>query len=366
MKKDKKLYIAAVGMITAIGANAEMTIAAVNAGVSGYMLSDYESRSGAPLKMALIDNAIIDNIQVETPLHVAEGDRYNMRHDRITIMANIALQQLCKQAKSTQAVPFIMAKSEYNYDHHNLSSLTDNLVDNMAPWIKSELSRSFYSGRAAAIEAIDMIFNYLYDSGHDYFIVGGSDSPCDHSLLEKLDCDGRLLCSDNSDGFASGEGAGYLLLTTRPELAQVKNGTIIALNPPGIAEEKGHIYSEFPYRGDGLDKAFKNALTNNKQQTISAIYSSMNGERFWAKELAVAQLRNKKYFTEDVHVEHPAEFFGDLGAATASILIALAAENLWQNKTAQSHLVYSSSDSAKRAVVVLEKMPAVNPVLGSI
>lgn len=365
MENDKKLYIAAISMITAIGANAEMTVAAVNAGVSGYVLSDYHSRSRVPLKMALIANSIMDNIQVETSLQFTEGNRFNMRHDRITILATIALQQLLKQAKSDKAVPFLMAKSEYNYDQRNLISLIDSLAQNTTPWINSNVSRSFYSGRPATIEAIDMIFNYLYDSDHDYFIVGGSDSHCDHALLDKLDNDGRLLCSDNSDGFAPGEGAGYLLLTTRPELAQVKNDTIIALNPPGLAEEKGHIYSECPYRGDGLDHAFKNALMNNQSHTISAIYSSMNGERFWAKELAVAQLRNKKCFTEQVNVEHPAEYFGDLGAATAPVLIALAAENLWQHKPAQSHLVYSSSDSAKRAVVVLEKLPAVNPVWGS-
>jgi 3-oxoacyl-[acyl-carrier-protein] synthase-1 len=185
-----------------------------------------------------------------------------------------------------------------------------------------------------------------------------------NELLNKLDDDGRLLYTSNPDGFVPGEAAGYLLLTTKPELALVKNGYMIALSPPGIADEIGHLNSDLPYKGEGLDKAFKQALINHQQHNIKTIYSSMNGENFWAKELGVAQLRNKVAFSEQVNVLHPAENYGDIGSATASVLIALAASDLWQNKQAKNSLIYSSSDYAKRGAIVIEKTPAITRAAG--
>ncbi len=114
--------------------------------------------------------------------------------------------------------------------------------------------------------------------------------------------------------------------------------------------------SDEPYRGDGLDQAFKKALINHAQPNIHTIYSSMNGENHWAKEYGVAYIRNKPAFQGKVEIEHPAQCYGDVGAATAPLLIALAAEALFKDRNAHTHLVYSSSDTAKRGAIVVEKL----------
>jgi len=343
-------------MISSVGGNAEMTAAAVEAGVSAYQLSDFDSRSGEPLTLALIADEIFWNIEEDTGLELDQGDRYNKRHDRISIMATVALKEACANLKTDKAVPFIMAQSEYPYDKTDLSSLTDNLAATVAPWIDSKLTRSFSSGRSAGIEAIEMIFNYLYDSEHDYFIVGGSDSYVDEEFIDQLDSEDRLLYMNNADGFAAGEAATYLVLTNKPELALAKNGQIISISPPGIANEVGHLKSKLPYKGEGLDLAFKAALQSPPKQKISTIYSSMNGENHWAKELGVAQLRNKQYFAEQVEIKHPAECYGDIGAATGPMLIALSAASLWNKPSIAPHLVYSSADGAQRAALIIEKL----------
>lgn len=146
------------------------------------------------------------------------------------------------------------------------------------------------------------------------------------------------------------------MLTPDPQLAEKRNGCIIALHPPGLGEEPGHMYSDEPYRGDGLDQAFKKALAGHAEQSIQTIYSSMNGENFWAKEYGVAYLRSKSKFADPVCIEHPADCIGDLGCAAAPILIALAAEKLWAKKQQHKTLVYSSSDTATRGAIVLEKI----------
>ncbi len=352
MSDQPKLYIAGIGMITPVGANTAMTSASVEAGISGYSVSGYSTQAGEPVTMARVPDQIFAEFNGE----IDEGDRFNPRHDRVTKMAIMAISEACAQGKSEQAVPLVLAMSDAETDDEGLSSLLENLASNIKPWITPELSRSLYSGRASGIEAIDFAFRYLYDSKYPYLLVGGSDSYEDTSRLMPLDSMERLRTETSPDAFVPGEAASFLLLTPHINLAREHNGHVIALLQPGIAEEKGHLFSNEPYRGDGLDQAFKASLISQPEQSIHSIYSSMNGENHWAKEYGVAFLRNRKAFKDPVCIEHPADCFGDIGSATATSLIALAAENLYKNNQAQAHLVYSSSDTAKRGAIVLKKI----------
>lgn len=346
------LYIAGMGMITPLGPSVATTVAAVNAGISAYALSEYDTPEGEPITMARVPNAVFDNIEAK----IDEGDRFNPRHDRIIKMAITAIRDACHQRTTEHAIPLVLGMSERSVDKDGLSSFVESLQENCKPWISTQLSRSIYSGRAAGIEVIDFVFRYLYQLAHPFVLVGASDSYMDDELLHPLASEERLLTPGSSDAFAPGEAASFLLLTRHIELAEDRNGFAITLHPPGIAEEDGHLYSDKSYRGDGLDQAFKKALHNQPEQNIHSIYSSMNGENHWAKEYGVAYLRNKQNFIEKVKIEHPADCYGDLGAATATALITLAAEHLHKDKKAQKHLVYGSSDFGKRGAVVVEKI----------
>jgi len=56
-----------------------------------------------------------------------------------------------------------------------------------------------------------------------------------------------------------------------------------------------------------------------------------------------------------VAVRHPADGYGDLGAATAPALIALAATDLLERNEANTHLVYSLSDYGLRGAVLVNR-----------
>ncbi|RYZ82617.1 MAG: hypothetical protein EOO68_34125 [Moraxellaceae bacterium] len=355
MSATPKLYIAGMGMVTPVGGNVAMTAAAVNAGVSGYELSKFSNVNKNPVTMALVPWQLFAELDV----NIDEGERFNEQHDRIIRMAIYAIREACADHKINAPIPLLLSMPDIPRDLSGLPSLTQSLTENCAPIVEANLTRSFYSGRAAGIEAIDFAFDYLLNANQDFILIGGSDSHLDYGYLDKLDRSKRLLSVDNPDGFVPGEGAGFLLLTPHSQLAKLYGGKIIALQRPAIAEESGHLYSEEVYRGDGLDHAFKQALFNRQKKNIQNIYSSMNGETYWVREMGVAQMRNKKYFVDDVKIKHPADCYGDLGSASAPVLIALAAENLCKSPTSQAHLVYSSSDTAKRGAIVVEKY---NPV----
>lgn len=353
----KKLYIAGMGMVTPVGGNVAMTAAMVGAGVSAYKASDFYNKTNQRITMASVPNSIFDEVEAT----IGEGDRFNAQHDRVTKMAIIAIREACSYQKIDQPIPLLLAQPEEQIKLEGLSPLIQELENNCEPLVSSQLTRSIHSGRAAGIDALAFAFRYLCEGQNDFILVGGSDSYYDDALLEPLDNSGRLLTVGSADSFAPGEAACFLLLTCNLELAQQRNGHVIALNPPGIADESGCLHSEEPYRGDGLDQAFKKALINQPDQHIHSIYSSMNGENYWAKEFGVAQIRNKPFLKDSVTIQHPVDCYGDLGAATATTLIALAAEHLWSTK-AQAHLVYSSSDGAKRGAIVVEKAAVANHI----
>lgn len=358
MSELPKMYLAGIGMVTPLGINTAMTAAAVRAGVSAYAETEYTGQHGLPVTMAAVPAAVFDEVEAD----IDEGDCYDTCHDRILKMAIIAIREACSRQSTKQPVPLLLAKPEASTDAGKMDSeglvpLLPTLEQNCKPWISAQQCRMFYSGRAAGLEAIGFAFRYLYDQPNDFVLIGGSDSYRDYARLNSLSDANRLKVASCLDGFVPGEASGFLLLTRRPELALSRNGHIVALHPPGIAEEAGHFYSKDPYRGDGLDQAFKKALGQDPPpNAIHSIYSSMNGEYHWAKEYGVAFTRNRDAFKDPVGIEHPADCYGDLGAATSPVLIALAAEHLFRDAKARSHLVYSSSDRGKRGAIVMEKV----------
>lgn len=358
MSKPSRLYIAGTGAITAIGGNAAMTAAAVEAGISGYSNSRFTTQALQHIPMALLPHELFDDMEAD----IDEGDRYCGQYDRIIKLSILAIREACDQPavsrlKKQASIPLMLAMQDAAPDVGNISPalLLSNLVLNCSPWVNANQVRTFQSGRAAGIDAINAAFDFGFNSENCFILVGGSDSYYSNPRLTMLENSARLLLPGAQDGFVPGEGAGYLLLTPYPALALERNGQVVALHKPGIADEAGHLHSEATYHGDGLDQAFKLALANCPQHTIERIYSSMNGEHYWARELGVAQMRNRDWLRDDVAIEHPADCFGDLGSATAAVLIAMSAENLIKSDNAYTHLAYCSSDAAKRGAVVVEK-----------
>ena len=350
MNGQPKLYIAGMGMITPIGANTAMTAAAVRAGVSGYAASRFfTEKTREPITMARVPREVFDPEE----FGFDKGSYRNI----IMMSAIIAMREALASQSIKKPIPLLLTVTEPGVASMDRKLLVSHLADQKGLPIHVDLVRYIDSGRAAGIEGLVLAHHLLTQQRADYVLLGGSDSHADVVRLSELEKMDRLLTPESRDGFAPGEGAGFLLLTARPELALVRNGYNIALQTPGITEEPGHLHSREPYRGDGLDQAFKKALGEEARPNgVHSIYSSMNGEHHWAKEYGVAYLRNRDAFCDPVGIEHPADCYGDLGAATAPVLIALAAEDLFKNTKARAHLVYSSSDQAKRGAVVVEKI----------
>lgn len=355
MDSPTSFYLAGTSMICAVGSFPAMSWAACEAGLNRYHLSRFKDSQGHSIRIAPVPDAVFASPHWK----IEECDEHGESQDHALKMALHCLKQLHQKNMPEQHSPLLLAMNEpaLQADCLPLSTLSTNITQAGHSWFTTDHLRSLHSGRAAGIEAIDFAYQYLIDPFPEAVIIGGSDSPSSYIRLEIPDQKNRLLSLGPCDGYAPGEGAAFLWLTSHADQAMTCDGQVIRIHPPGLSEEPGHWFSEKPYRGEGLDAAIKQALEPYQGAPISTIFSSMNGERYWAKELGVAVIRNQSQLAENHRVLHPAEFYGDLGSATAPALLSLATEHLFNKPKEGACLVYSSSDGPLRGAVVLEKIP---------
>lgn len=343
----KRLHIAGTGMITPVGGNTVMTIAAVNAGINQYQASSFFNKHDKPMTVTTVPEGALPPVHEDL-----KNSQLTGREKRLIRLAMPALQEVFSHYPSDQPLPLFLAGPELI--HSSVKTTTAKILTYIKIQTNANIdlpsSRYFATGRAGLIDAIDMAFRYFSATNAAYVVVGGVDSYLDAATLGNLDAEDRILAEDMADAFAPGEGASFLLLRN-PAIHNDETQNEAVLFEPGIATEKGHRYSEQPYLGQGLADAFKVAIANGSGEKISTIFSTMNGENFFAKEFGVASIRNHSALHEKCKHEHPIDCFGDMGAATAAVLIALAQHRLLKSKTPTQNLVYCSSDMAGRGAL---------------
>jgi 3-oxoacyl-[acyl-carrier-protein] synthase-1 len=152
------------------------------------------------------------------------------------------------------------------------------------------------------------------------------------------------------DGFIPGEGAAFFVLS-----AGVASGPRVIVNGAASTMDEGHRYGTAPAKGEGLALA----LTHLRERVgelsgpIGTTFAGFNGENFDAKLWGVAFTRHSDFFSPAMTIEHPADKYGDAGAATGAILLALAAKSLAGGIRQGPALVWAASDREARACAVV-------------
>ena len=346
------VYICAMGMITAVGDSAPMTAASVRAGINRFREIDITTKLGAPMKLALLP----DDALPKAHKRLARAKRLNIAQTRMLCMAGAALKETLDMSGIENPPPLFLAVSE---DLPTVSGrVADNFLDDLflqsGGDFDNEHSRLFRTGRAGGLIALEAAVVALTQGQHECVLAGGVDSYDNYTVLDALDQEDRLLSDGVMDGFVPGEGAGILLLATEQAVEAYGLSPLGVIGLPGITVESGHRYSEQPYRGDGLAEAFTHAFENCPEHIIQTIFASLNGENFGAKEYGVAVLRNKEHLAADFRLEHPADCFGDIGAAFAPVLTGIACIGMNKGYIEGPVLVYCSSDGEWRGAFCVD------------
>jgi 3-oxoacyl-[acyl-carrier-protein] synthase-1 len=341
-----------VGIVTAVGVTAPAAAAAVRAGISNVNASSLGDRRLKRLAMGLVDE---DALPALAPALEAMVRR--SAHRRMLRLAAPALQEATHELALDAPIPLFLGLPEAapGLADPGAGAFLPDLVAQSGVDVDLAQSLVFPRGRAAGLLALEAALAFLQARRAPYVLVGGVDTYLDPMRLGPLDLEDRLAARNVKDGFAPGEGAAFLLLRAPGRAAR-------RFDPPPVAQilgvavgaEKGHLHSEEPYLGDGLSATFQALFASIAQlPPIATVYASFNGESFWGKEWGVAQMRSSARFAQALRMEHPAEYFGDPGAAAGPLMIGLAAIAMKKRYRPDPCLVFCSSDREERAAAVV-------------
>jgi 3-oxoacyl-[acyl-carrier-protein] synthase-1 len=346
--------IVAAGVVTPIGLSLAETAASARARVARLGEIEWLDRRFKPFIAGRVpDDSLPPLVKPldSQPLQPREARMLRLAHAAL----EAALQAL---PPGVPPVPLLLGLPEQHTTQKiDPKRFLAHLAQQCGPVFDAARSVAAPRGRAAGLMACRQTAALLDRGDGEFVLVGGVDSLVDPYVLSTLDVQGRIRGETNSDGFSPSEGAAFLLLTKVEHAQRLGLPVIAEVRATAFAQEAGHLYSEEPYLGDGLATALADLFDKAApSEPIGCVYASFNGERYWAREFGTARIRNSRFFGDEVQMEHPAECFGDLGAAHGPALTALAAHGIANGYRRAPCLVYASSDYGDRAATLLGRI----------
>jgi 3-oxoacyl-[acyl-carrier-protein] synthase-1 len=338
-----------VGARTHVGLTALQTTMAVRAEKMVPRESHIVDRSGNPVATCRV-HSISDNVQ---------------GLDRFVLLATAAMVQAAHpwleaerlRANGGQPLTAIVAlppASRPGFD--------PKLADRFLPALAAEtqiplnLQRSslVLRCRAGGVEAFELAIDRLRSGTEPAVLVGGVDSWFDPDVLEHLERERRLHGPDCENGFLPGEGAAFVLLTTRSRSSSMHRWANII--SAAVEREPRPYGSEEPCHALGMTMALRRATApaGTKRRRIPWQLSDVHNERHRVDEWEMARARMFEAFTRDVVHDQPLLRTGDLGAASAALLAVHACVS-WYADCAPGDcaIVATHSDGAERGAMLV-------------
>lgn len=338
---DRAVVIVGTGLVTPVGLCTRQTVAEVRSGQSRFAESPFSDDHYRPVVMSLIPDGMVPICADAKP-----------REAELTALLAAAASE-CLQVLdgATHAMPVYMALPERDgavpLDSARIASdlkgcLKDSGVD---------ASIKILRGRAAGILHMQRLWQDIRDGTCEAALICGADSYAHMHVLASYISDHRVKTDTDSDGFIPGQGASAVLVCSKAMAETRRLKPMAVIHAVGTAEEPGVTDAERPYRGEAVARAF-GAIKSRLPPAwkASTLWSSMNGERIWSKELALAQMRHKDLLSEGCELRHPADTLGELGAATSIALVCLAIASPIVHA---NHCLYASSDDGRVGAVAL-------------
>jgi 3-oxoacyl-[acyl-carrier-protein] synthase I len=315
---SRNAFISRVGACTPLGLKSATSYAAFRAGISRVSETATLGLDGEPVRASTLE-LLNDNLS---------------REERMRELAARAMRELLAPGPPSPRLRRIQA---FLGLPAGLSKMT-RLVD----WP----SQVFTQDRSSFFFALDAAMSALDRGECDGALVGAVDSLC---TTETLAQQRRLLGPPVSDGLIPGEGAGFLLLTSR-----AAPGSLGQVIQAAVGCEARHFHHAEPNQGKGLTAVLRAVRTHPavRGRRADLLFTCETGERFWADELAMAYFRNVALMPEPFVRSPAAEGLGDLGAAAGAVMTALGVHAL--GPSASLLLVCGSADEGHVGACLLE------------
>jgi 3-oxoacyl-[acyl-carrier-protein] synthase-1 len=344
--------IVGVGMMTAVGLTALETAASVRAATMRFGETPIRDQQFEPFVMAEVPDDGLPPLAESLAAEISLTQR-EMRMLRLGMLPLV--EALAKMPNGQRAPGLALALPEMQPGHRVDGGRFLELFAKQTD-MRFDIARSAAvdEGRAGALVAIARAAQAIRTGQASFMLAGAIDTYRDLFVLGTLDQEERVKSASNHDGFIPGEGAAFLLLASETAAQQAGLPPLGSVTRVALDEEPGHLYSDAPYRGEGLARTLAQLFSSGDVGgPIADVFSSMNGESHWAKEWGVGFIRNRSAFLEDSVMYHPADCFGDTGSATGPLLVGLAALGIRDGYRRSPCLVYCSSDHGSRAALAV-------------
>ncbi len=180
-------------------------------------------------------------------------------------------------------------------------------------------------------------------------IVGGVESCLFPKWLDELDRDYKIKSPRNIDGYIPGEASAFLLLEKENKERQ-KNAVTFTID--ALSSTTGLHIPQAP--GSALKQVISAVLDGLEETPV--IFCDVNGESWRAEEWGFARTSLGERLRYPVLLEHPADTFGDIGAATGAALVIAAMYHMQiMDRDRHTALIWTSSDQGERRAVRLRK-----------
>lgn len=299
------LDIVSVGMVTAVGLDAPSSCAAMRARLDGFQETAFVD----------LDGELLLGAPVDMP-------RKWIGEKRLVRMIAAAINEACEGlADILQHAPILLCLPESERPGSPIADAASFLQAlcafiEIAPHPRSQLIRH---GRPSGLVAVDRARHLL--GTHDAVIVAGVDSYLTPGSIGHYLGDGRLLATNNPNGFIPGEAAAAVVCTRG--LAQG-----LSLVGIGLSREPASIYNEadVPFHGHGMTAAYSTALNEAGIEMNQMGYriSDLIGEQYWFKQTALANLRLVRGGHGFQDLWSSAESLGNIGAAAVPVMMGMA------------------------------------------
>ncbi|NTX02577.1 beta-ketoacyl synthase N-terminal-like domain-containing protein [Myxococcus sp. CA040A] len=223
--------------------------------------------------------------------------------------------------------------------------------------------RLFFEGPAGFFSALEEAIRKLRARELDGCVVGGVDSYLDPELLRMLLGLRMLKTPDQPVGFLPGEGAALVLLE-RYEHAARRSARIESLvGTPGVGQDSHHRFSGKPNAGGTLAQTLRGCIQQPelRGRRVGLTIGSLNGNEWRAREWGMSLLTLGPELG-DARQWHPAESFGETGAATAAFATCMAVRALQRTYArTEDVLVWASGEDGRKGAVRIHSLHGPQP-----
>ncbi|WP_157661540.1 hypothetical protein [Burkholderia ubonensis] len=349
---DSPIVLGGFGACTSVGLSAAESCNAVLSGVSRIARQKRYpyARRGDAIALAkqdcLRENTTCASRMTELARRALE-DLLSLHHDILGADGRT----------SATAIPVLLSlpTERPGLSQADIASVAGEISKSVPQFCRSR-SRFFCGGHTGFIAGLAKSADLLKAGEVDFCIVGGVDSPLDMDYLHWLDDTDRLKHQDNPFGIVPGEGAAFALVLRDSGRASEQGAPRVVLRAVGHAAETMPWYTDQATRGDGLTAAIAQCLPADVQ--VDNCYGDLTGETWRSAEWDFAFLRNGRQFAHPLDICHPADIWGDTGAASSAMLCMLAHDELTDIVTQRRYsLIFSASDTRlSRAACLLERI----------